>query len=44
MNKAALCDPNILGTFQWPPPLCVAQLRFLSSNISSGLMASGDLG
>ena len=44
LNKPALCNPNILGTIQWPRPLCIAQLGFLSGNISSGLVAGGDLG
>lgn len=44
MNKPALCDPNILCPFQRPRPLCIAQLGFLSGNISPGLVSSGDLG
>lgn len=44
LNKAALADPQILGTFRWLQPICIAQLGFLHSNISSGLVSGCYLG
>ena len=43
LNKPALADPKILGTFRWLPPLGIAQLGFRSSNIRSRLVSRRDL-
>lgn len=44
LNKPVPSDPKILCAFRWPRPVWIAQLGFLSGNISSGLVSSGDLG